>query len=162
MAQSIIRSNNIISQPTIYIAAGDGQKPATADTYPRYEIRGMGVSPNQQLGLIYKPDSNTAYYNTLIDPQGNPAFGRIGLSWTNTVTIPANSDHVAITASVPDDCRFLCWVGSSSQGNVTTSNIEYMHLPSTTIWVENKVNYARNFIAYFLYCNGLTAIRVSS
>lgn len=157
MAQSIIRSNNIISQPTIYIAAGDGQKPATADTYPRYEIRGMGVSPNQSLGIIYKPDSNTAYYNTLMDSSGNRAFGTLMLGWTDHVTVPANSDHVAISWSVPSDCRFLCWVGVASRGNVTGGYIEFMDLPSTTLWVENKVNYARDFVGYFLYCRGLNA-----
>lgn len=157
MAQSIIRPDTHISQPTLYIAAGDGQKPATADTYPRYEIRGMGISPDQTLGVIYKPNSSTAYYNILMDSSGRPAFGTIMIGWSNTVTIPANSDHVALSWSVPNDCRFICWIGAASRGSVTNSYIEFMDLPNTTLWVENKVNYSRDFVGYFLYCRGLNA-----
>lgn len=158
MAVSTIHTKNDISNPILRFTAGSGPEPTSADLYPRYEIRNAGVrGSSRELCMLYKPDSNTTYYNSLMDQQGHPAFGRIGLSWSNTVTIAPNSDRVAISASVPYGCRFICWIGAASRGNVTTSNIEFMDLPNTTLWVENKVNYSRDFVGYFLYAWGLDA-----
>ena len=75
----------------------------------------------------------------------------IHVGWTNNVYIPANRDHVAISASVPSGYQFLCWIGSSSRGTVKNSYIEFVDLPNTTLWVEDKINSSREFVAYFLY-----------
>lgn len=158
MATSTIHTKQQINNPTLRFSAANGPDPTSENSYPRYELRNAGVSgASRELCVVYQPDSNTNKFNVLIDTDGKPAFGAIMVGWSNIVTIPANSDHVALTASVPSDCRFLCWVGASSRGNATTSYIEFMDLPSTNIWVDNKVNYARDFTGYFLYCRGLNA-----
>lgn len=73
----------------------------------------------------------------------------IRLGWTQ-VYIPANSDHVAISASVHSGYQFLCWVGSASRGSVKSSYIELVDQPDTVLWVENKTNSTRMFVGYFL------------
>lgn len=73
----------------------------------------------------------------------------VHLGWAH-VSIPANSDHVAISASVPSGYQFLCWVGSASRGKVKNSYIELMDQPDTILWVEDKTNSTRTFVGYFL------------
>lgn len=75
----------------------------------------------------------------------------IHIGWTNSVYIPANNDHVAISASVPSGYQFLCWIGSASRGTVKNSYIEFVDLPNTHLWVEDKTTSSREFVAYFLY-----------
>lgn len=73
----------------------------------------------------------------------------VHLGWIN-VYIPANSDHVAISAVLYGDYQFLCWVGSASRGTVKNSYIELVDQPNTSLWVEDKVTSTRQFVVYFL------------
>lgn len=74
----------------------------------------------------------------------------VHLGWINAY-VPANSDHVAISAQVPSGYQFLCWVGSASRGTVKNSYIEFVDQPNTHLWVEDKTTSSREFVAYFLY-----------
>lgn len=72
-----------------------------------------------------------------------------------TVTLPANSSSVSITAPSVSGFEFVCWLGNASSGFVKLAYIENVINSSTTLWVESTSSSAITFNVYALYKRGL-------
>lgn len=72
-----------------------------------------------------------------------------------SVTLPANNDHVSVTAPAVSGYTFLCWLGVSSQGSVKLGYLDGMLGATQGLWVESSRSEATRFDAYALYRKGL-------
>lgn len=77
------------------------------------------------------------------------------LTRTVSVTLPANSTNVSITAPTVSGYTFLCWLGVASQGSVKLAYLDGLTGTNQRIWVESKRSEATRFDAYALYRKGL-------
>lgn len=75
----------------------------------------------------------------------------IVLKWVESV-IPANDNHVAITAVPDTGYTFLSWLGCTTQGWVGYVGIEFLDVPSVNVWNLNFQTVSTNssIRAYFL------------
>lgn len=154
MAEGKIKKQNVIDQFIGRFAIKDGPNPASENSYPRVELRGVGSEGNYGLGIAYYQDASTREIRDIISPDGRYGIGAI-ITQRVDVTLPANRDHVRLKAPSIVGFEFLCWLGVSSQGMIRVAYIDDYFYVQPYIWVEATKNIDTRYAAFALYRRGL-------